>query len=163
MDSMATNYASAGDYDEDMHDAPFDSDSVFEHFGESEEGRAAGQDDDIPDLEEPPAPWAGEASLPSYNDVVMETDVSPALAPESARLAQVSLQDAKSSSPPRPPEMQERPNVPFLTRPNSDSAANNSSSITSNSAAEDEPLIDLDDEDGDTVFEPSVNGVQRLA
>ncbi|KAK3308580.1 uncharacterized protein B0T15DRAFT_111614 [Chaetomium strumarium] len=162
MDSMATNHASAGDFDEEMHDAPFDSDSVFGQASDTEAGRAAGQDDNIPDLEELPPPWAGEAPLPSYDDVAMETTVSPALDPESARLAQVSLHDVKSSSPPRPPEMQERPNVPFLTRPNNDSAAN-SSSVAGNSAAEEGPLIDLDDDDGDTAVEPRVNGVQRLA
>ncbi|KAK4239140.1 hypothetical protein C8A03DRAFT_32821 [Achaetomium macrosporum] len=156
MDSIATNHASAGDFDDDMRDAPFDNDSIFGQATETAADKAAGQDENIPDLEELP-PWAGEASLPSYEDVVMETTVSPALDPESARLAQVSLQDVKSSSPARPPEMQERPNVPFLTRPNHDSTAN-SSSIASDSTAEQGPLIDLDD-DKDSGLEPRVNGV----
>ena len=148
VDSMATNHASVGDFDEDMRDAPFDNDSMFGAVGDASasvpdrQTATAPQDESIPDLIEfPPLPPArgSAASLPVYaNDIEMETGMSPAL-------AQVSLQDVKGSGLPQPrvPEMQERPSTLFLTRPN-----NNNGGAANGAAAgmAEEPLIDLGDE-----------------
>jgi hypothetical protein len=169
MDSMDTNHASAGDFDDDMRDAPFDNDSMFGVAGGGGGGRtttpnraATGQDESIPDLVDI-APTSGTMTAPpSYeNYIEMEAGVSPALA-----LAQVSLQDLKSrsggSSPPKAQEMLERPNTPFLARLNSNTNNNNSgggggggataNGAVQNAAAavattvdEEEPLIDLSD------------------
>ncbi|KAK4127617.1 hypothetical protein N657DRAFT_641623 [Parathielavia appendiculata] len=139
MDSMATNQASAGGSDNDTRDGSLDPDPIGTWSGGSPE-RGLVQDDSIPDLvdqppQHPPPPYA--------NDVEMETGVSPTL-------AQVTLQDPKSSSPPAP-EMQERPNAQFVTRPN----------ISGSGAAagvEEEPLIDLGDGNNGR-FEAPVNGL----
>lgn len=134
IDSMATNHASVGDFDDDMRDAPFDNDSMFGAIGDTSADRAAAQDDNIPDLVEfPPLPRAAPTSPPSYpNDIEMETGMSPAL-------AQVSLQDIKSSSPIKAQEMRERPNAQFLMR------LNNNGGTAGGGADEEEPLIDLGD------------------
>lgn len=148
MDSMATNHASAGDLDDDMRDAPFDNDSAFGAVGDAGFNRTAGLDESIPDLIELPAGAETSSIPPSYgNYVEMDTGVSPAL-------AQVSLQDVKSSSPPagqEMQEMQERPNAQLLTRPN------NNGGIAKGSATEEEPLIDLSD-DKDPGLEARANG-----
>jgi hypothetical protein len=148
IDSMATNHASAGDFDDDMRDAPFDNDSMFGAAGDAGAERAAAHDNGVPSLVEfPPLPGVPSA-LPSYpNDIEMETGVSPAL-------AQVSLRDMKSSSPAWPREMQERPNSQFLTRPNNDAGAAGGSA-----AEEEEPLIDLSD-GNDSGSKPQVNGIE---
>ena len=142
IDSMATNQASVGDFDDDMRDAPFDNDSMFGAVGDAVADRAAIQDEGIPSLVEfPPLP----SSQPSYpNDIEMETSMSPAL-------AQVSLQDMNSSSPSKPQEMQERPTALFLTRPNSNGGA------AAGIAAEEELLIDLSD-GNDAGSKTQVNG-----
>ncbi|AEO56463.1 hypothetical protein MYCTH_2117078 [Thermothelomyces thermophilus ATCC 42464] len=154
MDSIDTNHASAGDYDDDMRDAPFDSDSMF--WAGAGAGVAASQDQSIPDLVDIPPPTARMTAPPSYeNFVEMETGVSPAL-------AQVSLQDIKNSdsggggddggdSPPKMQEMQELPSAQLFARRNN----NNSGAATiihggvpngtAQVAGEEEPLIDLSD------------------
>lgn len=143
IDSMATNQASAGDLDEDMCDAPFDDDSMFGPVGDFVASEPTGQHV-VPDLIEMQPTSAAESgsarltSLPtppydSDSDIFMEPGVPPALDPESARLAQVSLQDIKGGSGPKGPEMQERPNSLFLTRPGNGSvnaaAANPTESV----------------------------------
>ena len=142
IDSMATNQASVGDFDDDMRDAPFDNDSMFGAVGDAVADRATIQDEGIPSLVEfPPLP----SLQPSYpNDIEMETSMSPAL-------AQVSLQDMKSSSPAKLQEMQERPTALFLTRPNSNGGA------AAGIAAEEELLIDLSD-GNDAGSKTQVNG-----
>ncbi|KAK4157218.1 hypothetical protein C8A00DRAFT_40442 [Chaetomidium leptoderma] len=153
IDSMATNQASVGDLDDDMRDAPFDTDSTFGVAGDAGPDKAAAQDDSIPDLVEFPQPSGTPPSStpPAYpNDIEMETGVSPAL-------AQVSLQDVKSSNAARSPEMQERPSALFLTRPNN-GAAVDGSAANGAVAAEPEPLIDLSD-GKDADVEARVNGV----
>ncbi|GAB1314402.1 Ubiquitin interaction domain-containing protein [Madurella fahalii] len=158
IDSMATNQASAGDFDEDMGDAPFDDDSMFGPVGDFARSEATGQHE-IPDLMEMHPPSAAESSsarltslpTPPYDsdsDIIMEPGVSPALDPESARLAQVSLQDMKGSSGPKGPEMQERPDSPFLTRP---------SNGTANGAAA-EPMAP-GDHGKDSGIDPRVHGM----
>ena len=153
MDSMATNQASAGDLDDDMRDAPFDSDSLFGPVGDFAAEKTHGQDD-LPDLVEippttresnvMPPPYGNDAELPPYgDDIEMETGECPALDPESARLAQVSL----SSSPPKAPEMQERSTSVFLTRPSNGIAAN---------ASEPAALVG---HDKNTNFGPQTNGI----
>lgn len=148
MDSMDTNHASAGDYDDDMRDAPFDSDSMFGTGADI----SAPQDQSIPDLVDLPPPAARLAAPPSYeNYLEMETGVSPAL-------AQVSLQDIKNNesgdgngSPPKMQEMQELPNAPLFVRRNYDNngAATMISGEAPNgagqTAGEEESLIDLSD------------------
>ncbi|SPQ21618.1 dbf9ddb2-e043-46af-839e-a9911abff68d [Thermothielavioides terrestris] len=141
MDSLATNHASAGDFEDFMRDSPFDNDYHSGQAGGTPAHESAGQDESIPEL-------TGEA---------------PAVDHESARLAQVlPLQDVKiSNSPPRPPapEMQERPNAQLLmARPTNRSAANGGAA----SAADDgEPLIDLssDQKDVDAGLGPAADGV----
>ena len=135
LDSMATNHASVGDFDDDMRDAPFDNDSMFGAVGEAAADRAAAQDDNIPSLVEfPPLPGV-PGTLPSYpKDIEMEGAVSPPL-------AQVSLRDMGSSIPTWPArEMQERPNSLFLTRPNNEGGA-----AANGRVDDEEPLIDLND------------------
>jgi hypothetical protein len=154
IDSMDTNHASAGDFDDDMRDAPFDNDSIFgvAGAGDATPNRAARatQDASIPDLVdavgEAPGLTARMTSPPAYeNYIEMETGVSPAL-------AQVSLQDLKNISPPKAQEMQERPNAQLLTRISS----NNGGTVIANGSPgsgsaptvvrdEEEPLIDLSD------------------
>ncbi|KAL2176350.1 uncharacterized protein P884DRAFT_33774 [Thermothelomyces heterothallicus CBS 202.75] len=149
MDSMDTNHASAGDYDDDMRDAPFDSDSMFGAGAGA--GVAASQDQSIPDLVDIPPPTARMTAPPSYeNFVEMETGVSPAL-------AQVSLQDIKNSdsgggSPPKMQEMQELPNAQLFARRNNNNNSGAATIIhggapngTVQVAGEEEPLIDLSD------------------
>lgn len=127
MDSMATNRASTGDLDSDMQDAPYDDGSAVGPVDNFHAAGASGQQDFVRDLGGAFPPQATEsasarlARLPtppydSDSDVLMGSAVSPALDPESARLAQVSLQDLQGVSSVRGPEMQERPNSPFLTR-----------------------------------------------
>ena len=145
IDSMATNQASVGDFDDDMRDAPFDNDSMFGAVGDAVADRAAIQAEGIPSLVEfPPLPGV-PSSQPSYpNDIEMEMSMSPAL-------AQVSLQDMKSSSPAKPQEMQERPTALFLTRPNGNGGA------AGGGATEEELLIDLSD-GNDAGSRTQVNG-----
>ncbi|KAH6850738.1 hypothetical protein B0I37DRAFT_120295 [Chaetomium sp. MPI-CAGE-AT-0009] len=156
IDSMDTNHASAGDFDDDMRDAPFDNDEIFgvAGGGYATPNRAtrATQDAAIPDLVdvggETPGLTARMTSPPSYeNYIEMETGVSPAL-------AQVSLQDLNNTSPLKALEMQERPNAQLLTRPggngnNNGGAATNGSldsgSVQTAVRDEEEPLIDLSD------------------
>jgi hypothetical protein len=151
---MNTNQASAGGSDDDMRDAPFDNDSTFGGVGDVAAERIAAQDEDIPDLIDIPLP-AGimpPPALPSYENVMeMDTGVSPAL-------AQVSLQDGKSSSPPIGQEMRERPNALLLTRSNNNGGATNGSAVNGAAAAEEELLIDLSDVH-DPGFNARVNGV----
>ncbi|KAK4142288.1 uncharacterized protein C8A04DRAFT_38394 [Dichotomopilus funicola] len=135
--SMDTNHASAGDLeDDDMRDAPFDTDAVFGATG-------APQDDAIPDLVDIP-PLSGTLNAPPSYDNYAEVEaasVSPAF-------AQVSLGDANgisnagssnnAGSSPLPKggqEMQERPNSQLFGQ-----LGNNN---TSTGVDEDEPLIDL--------------------
>jgi hypothetical protein len=161
IDSMDTNHASAGDFDDDMRDAPFDApfdnDSVFEATagGDVTPNRVARttQDTAIPDLvdttNETPGLTATMTSPPSYeNYIEMEMGVSPAL-------EQVSLQDPNNTSPLKALEMQERPNAQLLTRLGSN-GNNSGGATTANGSAgsgpaqattrdEEEPLIDLSD------------------
>jgi hypothetical protein len=159
IDSMDTNHASAGDFDDDMRDAPFDNDSIFgvAGGGYATPNRAtkAAQDAEIPDLVdivgETPGLTATMTSPPSYeNYIEMETGVSPAL-------AQVSLQDLNNNiSPMKSLEMQERPNAQLLTRLNSNGNNNGGAATIVNGSAgsdavqtavrdEEELLIDLSD------------------
>lgn len=150
MDSMDTNQASAGGSDDDMRDAPFDNDSTFGGVGGAAAERTAAQDESIPDLVDIPL-QAGvpPPALPSYENLIeMDTGVSPAL-------AQVSLQDIKSSP---PQEMQERPNAQLLTRPSNNGGAANGSAANGAAASEEEPLIDLSDAH-DSGFNTRLNGV----
>ncbi len=148
MDSLATNHASLGDFDDDMRDAPFDTDSMF---GVATPDMmmmagAAPQDESIPDLVEFPAPPVTVTPVrPSYASVLeMDSGVSPAL-------AQVSLQDARNSGNgggSKAPEMQERPNTLFFTRSNSAGVVNGGTVKgvgTIVEEDEEEPLIDLSD------------------
>lgn len=147
MDSLATNHASLGDFDDDMRDAPFDTDSMFGVATPNMAG--APQDESIPDLVEFPAPVT--PARPSYASVLeMDSGVSPAL-------AQVSLQDAKGGgggggggASVKAPEMQERPNTLFFNRSNSGGAVNGGGGGgpvkgvgTIVEEDEEEPLIDL--------------------
>ncbi|KAL2025030.1 hypothetical protein VTK56DRAFT_32 [Thermocarpiscus australiensis] len=119
MDSMATNKASLGDPDDipDLVDIPPDEEQL--------------------ELE----PLVGVPPPPPYEgDIEMETGVSPALDPESTRLAQVSLQDMNSGSTAKGPEMQERRGSPFLIRP--------SSGGTPGTAAEPMVLVDYSSDSG---------------
>ncbi|KAH6626443.1 hypothetical protein B0J18DRAFT_141096 [Chaetomium sp. MPI-SDFR-AT-0129] len=135
--SMDTNHASAGDLeDDDMRDAPFDTDAVFGATG-------APQDEAIPDLVDIP-PLSGTLNAPPSYDNYAEVEaasVSPAF-------AQVSLGDANgisntgnsnnAGSSPLPKggqEMQERPNSQLFGQ-----LGNNN---TSTGVDEEEPLIDL--------------------
>ncbi|KAL2163088.1 hypothetical protein VTH06DRAFT_6924 [Thermothelomyces fergusii] len=166
MDSMDTNRASVGDYDDDMRDAPFDNDSMF--------GAGAGadvitsQDQDIADLVDVLPPTARLTEPPSYeNYLEMETGVSPAL-------AQVSLQDIQNNdssdgSPRKMQEMQELPNAPLFVKRNNDTggAATVTHGGAPNGAAraadEEEPLIDLDDpNDGSAVGGSETKGTQSV-
>ncbi|KAL2131314.1 hypothetical protein VTI74DRAFT_5274 [Chaetomium olivicolor] len=124
IDSMATNQASAGDLDDDMRDAPFDNDEAFNTTGRVGMERNPSYDDDLPDLIDlsDGQPGGGETKL-SPASPVYERDIEMGMgmgsSPPLDRLAQVSLQDAKSShsstSLPKAPEMQERGNAPFFT------------------------------------------------
>lgn len=165
IESIATNHASAGDLDDDMRDAPFDSDSVF-FGGDGPADRSASQDATIPDLIEPlPAAAVRDdpsSSLPPVyeHDIEMPAATPPPPPPplrddpESARLAQVALRDFKiSSSPPPPPaqEMQERPSALLFARPNHGGVAANGGGLTTGGSVDEgsELLIDLSDDHKD--------------
>ncbi|KAK3905339.1 hypothetical protein C8A05DRAFT_41727 [Staphylotrichum tortipilum] len=149
MDSLATNHASLGDFDDDMRDAPFDTDSMF-GVATPDHMALAPQDESIPDLVEFPAPVGMPVVVPrpSYASVLeMDAGVSPVL-------AQVSLQDSRSGKnnhlpPAKTPEMQERPNSLMFNRSSSAGAVNGGGPSkgvgTIVEEDEEEPLIDLSD------------------
>lgn len=152
MESVASNRASAGDLDDDMLDASFN----YSHPGPARGGMSGY--DDIPVLMKTGAhPGDPEPPPPPYeSDVEMGSVAYPAADPDSARLAQVSLQDA-ASNPAKGPEMQERPNSGFLMRPNSDGDGDGGDdSNNSNSAVVPIVLVDNANQAG---VAPRVDGI----
>ncbi|KAK4105102.1 hypothetical protein N658DRAFT_200838 [Parathielavia hyrcaniae] len=150
MDSMATNQASAGGSDNGMRDESLDADpiGIWSRGSPQPRDREAHDESRIPDLIDLHTP---QPPPPAYeNDVEMETGVSPAL-------AQVTLQDLKRSSSPPAPEMQERPNALFVTRPNL--SGSGAAPLANGTAADvEEPLIDLG-EGSNGGFGARVNGL----
>ncbi|KAL2262833.1 hypothetical protein VTK26DRAFT_9354 [Humicola hyalothermophila] len=140
MESIATNHASAGDLDDEMRDIPPGNVSEWENPGDFTGDGSFDQGDHHELVQFPPP--AGDPP-PYEKDMEMEAGVSPAL-------AQVSLQDVKRNSPPRGPEMQERPKSVFSSHMHNGGAGADGTVA---------PPITLVDNDKDVGLGPQINGV----